>query len=78
MAKVILYGAPWCQWCLRAKMFFENHNIPFEWKDVDIEENAEEVLRKSKQYSIPVIDIDGQIIVGFDVERVKSLLKIKE
>lgn len=78
MVRVILYGTSWCQWCLRAKSFFEQHKIPYEWKDVDVEENAAEVIRKSKQHSIPVIDIDGEIIVGFDVERVKSLLKIKD
>jgi len=76
MHKIILYGTHWCQWCLRAKSFFEKNKIPFEWKDADIEENAEEAYRKSKQRGIPVIDIDGNIIVGFNEQKIKDILKL--
>lgn len=74
MEKVILYGTKWCPWCLRAKSYFENEKIEFVWKDADVQENTDELFRKTKQSSIPVIDIDGNIVVGFDQEKIKHLL----
>ncbi len=78
MAKVIIYGAPWCPWCMKAKQFLENHKIEFEWKDIQDPETAKEAKQKSGQEGIPVIDINGNILVGFDVEKIKSLLGLKE
>lgn len=78
MANVIVYGAPWCPWCMKAKQFLENQKIEFEWKDVQDPDIAKEAYSKSGQEGIPVIDIDGQVIIGFDVEKIKSLLGIKE
>ncbi len=74
---VIVYGAPWCPWCMKTKQFLENQKIEFEWKDVQDPDTAKEAYSKSGQEGIPVIDIDGQIIIGFDVEKIKSLLGIK-
>jgi glutaredoxin-like YruB-family protein len=78
MEKVIVYGTAWCPWCVRAKDFFEQQGVPYEWKNADVHENAEEAFKKSKQTGIPVIDIDGNIVVGFDVEKVKTLLKSRK
>ena len=78
MANVIVYGAPWCHWCMKAKAFLEERNIEFEWKDVQDPGAAEEAHKKSGQAGIPVIDIDGTIIIGFDIEKVKSLLGLTE
>jgi len=78
MAKVIVYGAPWCPWCMKTKEFLEKHNIEFEWRDVQNPDFAKEAFSKSGQEGIPVTDIDGEIIIGFDVEKIKSLLGIKE
>ena len=78
MQKVIIYGTAWCPWCLRAKSFLEQQGVPYEWKDADTQENAEEAFKKSKQTGIPVLDIDGTIIVGFDAERVKKVLAGKK
>jgi len=78
MVDIIVYGAPWCPWCMKAKQFLENHKVEFEWKDVQDPDVAKESFRKSGQEGIPVIDIDGNVIIGFDVEKIKSLLKIKE
>ena len=76
--RVIVYGTPWCHWCIKAKTFLEENKIGFEWKDVQEHAAAEEAHKKSGQAGIPVIDIDGNIIVGFDVEKIKTLLGIKE
>lgn len=78
MAKVIVYGAPWCPWCMKAKEFLEQRNVDFEWKDVQDQALAEEAYNKSGQAGIPVIDINGNIIVGFDIERIKALLGLEE
>jgi len=78
MAKVIVYGAPWCPWCMKAKQFLESRKVAFEWKDVQDRALAEEAYHKSGQAGIPVIDIDGTIMIGFDVEKIKALLGLKD
>ncbi len=77
MAKVILYKAEWCHWCHKAMEFFKENNIEYEARDVEKIEYAQEAMGKSGQAGIPVIDIDGKIIVGFDVPKIKELLKLK-
>jgi len=60
------------------KAFFKEHNIVYEEKDVANDHAlAEEMVKKSGQMAVPVIDIDGQIIVGFDKEGLSKLLNIK-
>jgi len=76
---VIVYSTPTCPWCFRAKQFLKEHGIEFE--DVDVSRDharAQEMIEKSGQMGVPVLDIDGNIVVGFDVERIKTLLGIKE
>ncbi len=78
MAKsVIIYSTPSCPWCIRAKQFLKENNIVFlEW-DVSIDKiAADEMVKKSGQMGVPVMDIDGQIIVGFDKEKIKQLLNL--
>ncbi|HSB46443.1 MAG TPA: glutaredoxin domain-containing protein [Candidatus Bilamarchaeum sp.] len=75
--KVIVYMADWCPWCHRAMDFLTANKIPFEARDVEQGNNAQESMKKSGQAGIPVIDIDGTIIVGFDQAKLKELLKIK-
>jgi len=75
--KVIVYLAEWCVWCHRATDFLKENKIPFEERDVDKPEYAKEAMAKSGQGGVPVIDIDGTIIVGFDVGKIKQLLEIK-
>lgn len=77
--KVKVYSAPVCPWCTRAKNFLEEHNIKFEDFDVSLDEKAKkEMAEKSGQMGVPVIDINGEIIIGFDAERIKKLLDIKD
>jgi len=76
MAKnVKIYSTPTCPWCIRTKQFLKDNNIVFE--DIDVSDNqtaAEEMVRKSGQMGVPVLDIDGEIIAGFDKERIKQAL----
>lgn len=73
--KVKIYSTPTCPFCIRTKQFLKDNNIVFE--DIDVsanQEKAQEMIQKSGQMGVPVLDIDGEIIVGFDKERIKSTL----
>jgi glutaredoxin-like YruB-family protein len=74
--KVIVYSTPTCPYCLRLKSFLKESGIEFENKDVSTDEAAKnEMVEKSKQMGVPVIDIEGDIIVGFDKDRINTLLE---
>ena len=78
MPKVIIYTTPTCPYCHLAKEFFQEHNVAFEEFNVAEDEQArEEMIKKSKQTGVPVIEIDDKIIVGFDQEKIKKALNIK-
>lgn len=72
---VKIYSTPTCPYCVRAKQFLKDNNIIFQ--DIDVSENqqtSEEMIQKSGQMGVPVLDIDGEIIVGFDKEKIKHVL----
>ena len=76
--KIILYTAPGCVYCQMVKDFFKLNNIFYEEKDVSVDEKArEEMVAKSGQLGVPVVDIDDKIIVGFDKEMLLELLNVK-
>lgn len=76
--KVIVYSTPSCPYCTSAKQFLKEHNISYEDIDVRKEpDKAREMIEKSGQMSVPVLDINGTIIVGFDKEAIKKALKLK-
>lgn len=78
MAKVIIYTTPTCVYCKMTKAFLKEHNVAYEEKDVSQDAAArDEIIAKSNQMAVPVIDIDGQILVGFDKEGLSRLLNIK-
>lgn len=73
--QVKIYSTPACPFCIRLKQFLKENNITFE--DIDVSSNqqaAEEMIKKSGQMGVPVADIEGQIIIGFDKERIKQAL----
>lgn len=78
MHQITIYTTPTCVYCKMTKSFFKEHNIEYAEKDVTTDQAAqEEMIKKSGQLGVPVIDIDGQIIVGFDKEKLSGLLDIK-
>ena len=74
--KVIIYSTPHCPYCVYAKDYFKENNVSFE--DIDVSKDrakAQEMVEKSGQMGVPVIDIDGNILVGFQPEAFEQLLK---
>jgi len=76
--KVIVYSTTVCPWCVKVKDFLKQNNIEFEERNA--QENpvyAEELEKKSGGYAVPVMDIEGTIIIGFNVPKLKATLGIK-
>jgi glutaredoxin 3 len=77
--KVTIYSADWCAFCHAAKDYLTKLGVKFTEKNVEENrEYAEESVKKSGQMGIPVLDIGGQIIIGFDRPRIDAALKDKK
>ena len=75
---VTVYSTPTCSWCQAAKEHLKAHSVSFEDVDVAADmDRAREMVEKSGQYGVPVLDIDGEIVVGFDRTRINGLLDIE-
>lgn len=76
MAKnITIYSTPTCPYCVMAKNYLEDKGISF--MDVDVSTNqeaAKEMVEKSGQMGVPVIDVDGKIMVGFDAEKLDEMI----
>ncbi|MDD4938946.1 MAG: glutaredoxin domain-containing protein [Candidatus Omnitrophica bacterium] len=73
--KILVYSTPTCPYCVRAKQFLKDNNVAFEDIDVSLNQAAgDEMVRKSGQMGVPVLDIEGEIIIGFDREKIKTAL----
>ncbi|MBP6880079.1 NrdH-redoxin [Candidatus Saccharibacteria bacterium] len=73
---ITMYTTPTCGFCHMAKDYFDDNNVKFTQKDVTQDIDAQrEMIAKSQQMGVPVIDIDGEIIVGFDKPKIEKLLK---
>lgn len=78
MAKVTIYTTPSCIYCKMAKSYFAEHKVQYEEKNVMTDIPAQqEMIQKSGQLGVPVVDVDGQIVIGFDKSRLASLLGLK-
>jgi len=73
---VIVYSATWCAFCHAAKDYFDKLGIKYEDRDVEAKQEwMSESVTKSGQMGIPVLDIGGDIIVGFDRPKIDAALK---
>ena len=73
--RVILFSTPTCTYCNLAKKYFRQNKVRF--RDVDVSRDqaaARDMVRRSGQMGVPVIDIGGKIIVGFDKPKINQLL----
>jgi glutaredoxin 3 len=76
MSKITIYGAEWCAFCHMAMRYLDDKKIEYTYIDVDEKaEYAEEAMNKSGQRGIPVIDIDDEIIIGFDRPKIDKALE---
>lgn len=75
MKTITIYTTPTCVYCRMAKAFFAEQQVPYAEKDVVTDLKArEEMVRKSGQLGVPVIDIEGTVIVGFDRDAIAEAL----
>jgi len=72
-----VYSTPTCVYCKTLKGYLTKNNIEFENIDVSKDEKQlQKMIKDSGQMGVPVVDIDGEVIVGFDKEKIDKLLKI--
>ena len=77
MAHVMIYTTPTCVYCKKTKAFFQEHKVAYEEKDVSVDSAAaDQMVEKSGQMGVPVIDVDGSIIIGFDEAALRQVLNI--
>lgn len=76
--RVIVFSTPTCSYCNAVKSYFRQKGVKF--RDVDVSRDpaaARDMVRRSGQQGVPVIDIGGKIVVGFDRPKIDSLLKLR-
>ncbi|HEY61630.1 MAG: glutathione S-transferase N-terminal domain-containing protein [Anaerolineales bacterium] len=76
--RIIVFSTPSCPHCRSAKKYFRQRGIPF--KDVDVSKDkagARDMVRRSRQNGVPVIDIGGKIIVGFNRTKIDHILGLR-
>lgn len=75
---VKIYSIPECSWCQKAKQYFKLKNIAY--NDINVQDDIagrEEMITLTKQQGVPVIIIDNSIIIGFDRDKIDTLLNLK-
>lgn len=75
--QVTIYSTPTCHFCHAAKDFFTEHNVAF--TDFNVASDLtkrQEMIQKSGQMGVPVIDVGGELVVGFDEDRLRELLNV--
>jgi len=77
MKEVAIYTTPTCTYCQQAKTFFRENGIEYAEYDVSADmDKRQEMVDKSGQMGVPVITIGGEMVVGFDQEKVKEMLEV--
>lgn len=79
MPNVLIYSTPTCHYCHRAKDYLRSKNVSFtEYNVAEDQDLAQEMINKSGQMGVPVLDINGNIVVGFDQTKINEFLGIQE
>ncbi len=74
---VTVYSTPTCPYCHMAKDFLKANKVEFADINVAVDSNAaKEMIKKSGQNGVPVLDLNGKIIIGFDKDAIKKALKL--
>ena len=78
MPRIRIFSTPTCPYCVTLEEYLKDKGFEFEKIDVSQDQKAlDEMAEKSGQMGVPVVEIDGQIIVGFDKEKINEILKIR-
>jgi glutaredoxin-like YruB-family protein len=76
--RVLVFTTPTCPWCTRAKSYLRERRVPF--REVDVSRDAaaaRDLVRRTGQMGVPVIEIDGRPVVGFDRPVIDRLLGLR-
>lgn len=74
---VTVYTTNTCPWCVKVKDYLKENNVQYTEKNVSADRSAaKEMIDKSQQRGVPVVDINGNIVVGFDKEQIDALLNL--
>ena len=77
MANVTIYTTQTCPYCQMAKEFMKKNNVAYEEKDVSTDQVAlEAMVEKSGQMGVPVIDVNGNVIVGYSEKALREALNL--
>lgn len=75
--QVTIYSTPTCHFCHAAKDFFSEHHVAFTDYNVASDlAKRQEMIQKSGQMGVPVIDVGGELVIGFDEDRLRELLNV--
>jgi glutaredoxin-like YruB-family protein len=75
---VKIYSTPYCPYCVTLKQYLKDHGIEFTDVDVALDENERaDMIKKTGQIGVPVVEINGTVVIGFDKEKIDELLQIK-
>jgi glutaredoxin len=73
--KILVYGTPTCPYCILAKQYLEGKKVKFEYVDLSVQrDRVFEIIAKSGQTGVPVLDINGKIIIGFDRDAIDAAI----
>lgn len=76
--KVTVYSSDYCPFCDMAKNFLKENKVAYEERNVQVNpDHLQEMVKKTGQRGVPVLDIDGKIIIGFNVPKIKEALGLK-
>lgn len=74
--KITVYSTPTCPWCKLLKDFLDEKKVEYTDKDISQDQQAAtEMFEKTEQRAVPVADIDGTIIIGFDKQQIEKALE---
>ena len=74
-SQIILYSADWCGWCKKARKHLDDAGINYEIRDIDIPANLDDLVAKTGQKGIPVLDVDGRVVTGFSPGQYDELIR---
>jgi glutaredoxin 3 len=79
VSEVLVYTTPTCGYCHQVKQYLSQRGVAYREIDVAADHQAAgEMVKLSGQRGVPVVDIDGQIVIGFNPTRIDQLLSARE